>query len=352
MLRTLRRLEPDVVHIHNTFPQASPAVLYAARRFGRAAVVMTVHNYRMLCANGLLFRDGQNCTECVTAGSSLPAMRHGCYRRSRLATLPLAISIDFHRHLGTYYRVPDAVIALTAFQRDTLRNAVGLDNVYVKPSHYSDPPNRIPWSERSCGILYVGRLTVEKGVDVLIDALRQTPDAPHCDIVGDGDERAALEAKVNSLGMAGRIRFHGMLPGDEARQAIGRARLLVIPSVCNEGFPLVLREAMALGVPVAASRIGSLKEIVTDGWTGRLFEAGRSNALAAALRELLAAPGLLSDMAEHSFQEFLSKYSESSVYASLLDIYAKSRAKRSLDPALACQGAGGCTTEPHAPFHS
>jgi glycosyltransferase involved in cell wall biosynthesis len=310
--------------------------LYAARRFGRAAVVMTVHNYRMLCANGLLFRNGRNCTKCLTASSVLPAIRHGCYRNSRLATLPVAFSIAVHRRLRTYYRVPDAVIALTAFQRDMLKSAVGVDNVFVKPSQYSDPPNRVPWSERASGILYVGRLSVEKGVDVLIDALHRTPDPPHCDIVGDGAERAALEARVDHLGLAGRIRFHGMLPEHEARRRIGHARLLVIPSVCNEGFPLVLREAMALGVPVVASRIGSLAEIVTDGRTGRLFDVGCPDALAATLREVLDAPALLKRMADNSFQEFLSKYSETGVYDTLIAVYAKASARRALTSELPC----------------
>lgn len=328
VLRSLRRLEPDIVHIHNTFPQASPAVLYAARRFDRSAIVMTIHNYRMLCANGLLFRNGQACTECVRAGSSLPAIRHGCYRSSRLRTLPVALSIDFHRHLGTYYRVPDAVIVLTAFQRDMLSGRVEPEKLHIKP-HFTDPPDRMPWSEREYRLLFVGRLSAEKGLNVLIDALRQVPDAPACDIIGDGDERAALEARVHSLGMAGRIRFHGMLPADRAQQAISRAKLLVIPSLCNETFSLVLREAMALGVPVLASRIGALKETIKDGWSGALFEAGHPEALAAALKQLLGDEERLRQMGDHAFHEFMSRYSESSVYDSLLDIYTRARQRRS-----------------------
>lgn len=332
VLQSLRRMEPDVVHVHNTFPQASPAVLYAARRFSRSAIVMTVHNYRMLCANGLLFRNGRTCTECVSSGSSLPAIRYGCYRRSRLKTLPVALSIDVHRRLGTYWQVPDAVIVLTAFQRDLLSGAVEPGRLFVKPPHYSDPPVRVPWSERCRSILYVGRLSAEKGVNVLIEALSQMPGAPTCDIVGDGEERRALEATTNRLGMAGRVRFHGLLPPDKAQQAISRAVLLVVPSVWAEGFPLVLREAMALGVPVLASRIGSLKEIVKDGWNGRLFDAGRPDALALALGEILADEDRLKQFGDNAFREFVSKYSESSVYESLLEIYAKARTRRSLDP--------------------
>jgi glycosyltransferase involved in cell wall biosynthesis len=167
----------------------------------------------------------------------------------------------------------------------------------------------------------VGRLTIEKGAHVLIDALHEMADPPECELIGEGAGRPALEARVQTLGLNDRVRFRGLLPRSESQAAIRRARLLVIPSVCNEGFPMVFREAMAMGVPVLASRIGSLGEIVREGWNGRLFEPGQPEALATALEQMLANSEVLRQMGENAFQEFSLKYSETVAHETLMRIY-------------------------------
>lgn len=328
--RAVLAYKPHVVHIHNTFPQVSAAVFYAARHWPQAAVVFSAHNYRSICASGLMLRDGKPCRACIDAGSSLPAIRYRCYRGNRLATVAASVSVDLHRWTGTFREMPDAIIVFTKVQRDILA-ASGFPSgrFYIRPHHYADPLPRVPWSERSGSLLYVGRLSHEKGADVLLKALALLPDVPACDIIGDGYEAPQLRAKAAALGIAERVRFHGMVSHEAAQCAIRNSRIVVIPSICNEGFPMVYREAMAFGTPVLASRIGALGEIVREGENGSFFEAGNPAGLAAQLNRMLADGKLLERMSENAYARYMSEYSGPAGYESLMRIYSAAQQNRS-----------------------
>ena len=320
--RVIERERPDVMHAHNTFPLLSPAVFRAARGLG-TAIVLTLHNYRIFCAAGIPMRNSIPCIECIEKGSVAPAIRYGCYRNSRLATMPMAAMISLHKRLGTWKRDVDAFIALTEFQKKKMA-AGGLpeERMYIKPHFYPDPPVPIPWEDREAKIIFVGRLGWEKGVHVLVDAWqRWGHSAPVLEIIGDGPQRAELEKMVDKANLSSKIHFRGQIPFSQTQEKMARARLLVLPSLCFEGFPMVIREAFALSVPVAGSRIGSLPDIIAENKTGRLFSPGDPTNLLQVVKGLWEDPENLAVMAKRVHDEFEQKYTDSVNHKALMKIY-------------------------------
>jgi glycosyltransferase involved in cell wall biosynthesis len=317
--REVERIRPDVVHVHNTFPLISPAVLHAIG--SRSARVLTLHNYRLFCSAGIPMRGGKVCVECLDARSSLPAMRYGCYRASRLATLPLALNVGMHRAMGTWTRQVDAFIALSHFQRDlTVRAGLPADKVHVKPNFFLGRPDVVPFEKRDFYAVFVGRLGTEKGVVNLVKAWRAWgPSAPELRIIGAGELRGELERLV----AGSKIHILGQLATADAQSQIARARLLVLPSECFEGFPMVVREAFAFGTPAAVSDIGPLPSIVQDGISGVVFGAAQPESLLSKVRAAWETPGLLARMGHGARLEFETKYNEETNYQTLMAIYGK-----------------------------
>jgi glycosyltransferase involved in cell wall biosynthesis len=319
VLARARAFEPDVVHVHNTFPMFSPALFHALR--GVAARVLTLHNYRIFCPNGIPMRDGRTCTKCLDRRSVLPALQHGCYRQSRLATLPVAASVMLHRALGTWQHEVDGYVALTAFQRSTLVEA-GLppERVHVKPNFFPGTPSVHPWTERADRIVFVGRLSAEKGLRTLLKAWRLWGDsAPTLHLIGDGPLRAELERDAPET-----VRFLGMMPTDRAHEEIAHARLLVLPSECWEGFPMVLREAFAFGTPTAVSSLGPLPGLVESQGAGVVFEAAQPESLLSTVRDAWHNDARMRRMSERARKLYEAHYRESANVEQLLDIYRRS----------------------------
>lgn len=320
--RVIETFQPDVMHVHNVFPLVSPLVFHAAD--SRVARVLTLHNYRLFCAAGIPMREGKVCTHCLDMRSSWPAIRHGCYRNSRMATLPLAFSVGLHRQLNTWRKHVDAFVALTDFQRGLMVDAgLPAELVHVKPNFYPGDPAVVPWLDRSPSVVFVGRLTPEKGVIALVHAwLQWGAGAPELRIVGDGYLRCALEQLAASSPDVP-IRFLGQLPSAEAQAEIARARLLVLPSECFEGFPMVVREAFAFGTPAAVSDLGPLPSIVQHGTSGMVFEPSNSESLLNVVRHSWEVPGLLERLGNGARAEFEGKYTEGANYSTLMDIYER-----------------------------
>jgi glycosyltransferase involved in cell wall biosynthesis len=315
--RTVEEFRPDVVHVHNTFPMLSPAIFHAIGT--RAARVLTLHNYRLFCSAAIPMRAGRVCTECLDQRSVLPALRHGCYRGSRIATLPLATSVALHRALGTWTNEVDAFLALSEFQRERMVDA-GLprERVHVKPSFFPGNPAVVPWSEREPVVVFAGRLTAEKGVESLIRAWQSWGESsPELRIIGAGD----LLPELERLAAGARVRFLGALPLAATHEQIARARLLVLPSECFEGSPLVLAEAFAFGTPAAVSNVGPLPSIVTDGENGLVFEAGTPSSLLETVRRSWDSPGLLEHLGSDARRVFERLYTEDSAYDILTRTY-------------------------------
>lgn len=315
--RMLDTFQPDVVHVHNTFPLISPAIFHAIGQ--RAASVLTLHNYRLLCPAAIPTRDGEVCTDCIDRRSVKPALRHSCYRASRLATLPLAANVALHRVVGTWQLKVDAFITLSDFQRN-LMTAGGLParRIHVKPNFYAGAPVVVPFAQRPNYLVFVGRLGEEKGLRALIQAWQDWgPGAPVLQIIGDGPLRTTLQHQAAGLP----VEFLGQVSAETAQAHIARARLLLLPSECFEGFPMVIREAFAFGTPAAVSNLGPLPDIVQDGKSGLVFEAGNPGNLLDAVRSAFQAPGLLERLGQGARSEFEKKYTEEANYQALMHIY-------------------------------
>jgi glycosyltransferase involved in cell wall biosynthesis len=315
--KVVARFQPAVVHVHNTFPLISPSIFHAIGR--RAARVLTLHNYRVFCPAAIPMRRGRVCTECLDRHSSLPSLRYGCYRGSRLATLPLAASVTLHRAFGTWTTEVDAFVALSGFQRARMVEAgLPAGKVHVKPNFFGGTPEPVPWAQREPYAVFVGRLTPEKGVETLLRAWRTWgTGAPELRFVGDGALRVSLEGSAAGL----RVTFFGQLSAAEAQAQIAGARLLILPSEWFEGFPMVVREAFAFGTPVAVSNIGPLPAIVQAGVSGLVFEPARPESLLAAVRAAWEQSGLLERLGQGARAAFEANYTADANYTLLMAIY-------------------------------
>lgn len=270
----VQRFRPDVVHAHNLFPAISPAVAWVARRRG-VPFVLTLHNYRLLCPQAMFLRDARVCEDCL-GRVPLPAIRHRCYRGSAAASAVVAAMLVTHRGLGTWRRCVERFVALGEFARGRFV-AAGFPaaRIVVKPNFVDDPGDPAG-QERSSAVLFVGRLSEDKGVGILADAARRAPEVA-IRVAGEGPA-AGLLAGLPNVHRLGRLDAAGVLAEMRA------ARALVVPSLWYEGLPRVLVEACASGLPVIASALGSLAEHVVPGRSGWLVPPGDGDALAAALR--------------------------------------------------------------------
>lgn len=282
LVRALRSFEPDVVHVHNTFPLLSPSVLYACQAEG-IPVVATVHNYSAVCAGGTLFRDGTVCHDCI-GRLPLPGVRHGCYRESALATLPLAAGLVVHRR--AWRTMISAYVFLSRAQRDIVaRDGLPASRVFVKPNFV--PRTVAPRADRDDVVVYAGRLTAQKGIDLLLRAWDEycTSRAPSLRLViagvGPLQDRVAAWASTRPS-----VDCVGMLTRAACTTLISRARAVVVPSVWEEPFGLVVVEAMAAGVPPVAPASGSFPELISHGEDGVLFRPADAVALADVLRDI------------------------------------------------------------------
>jgi glycosyltransferase involved in cell wall biosynthesis len=319
--RELRALvqqsQPDVVHVHNTFPVISPAALYAAAE-ERIPVVHTLHNYRLLCPAATLYRDGHVCEDCVDSRNFLPAVLHACYRQSRLTTAAAAVTLTAHRLARSWQRHVAAYIALTEFARQKFVES-GFDRckMYVKPNFIRLDPGM--GSGTGGYALFVGRLTEEKGIATLLRAWKQLGDRFRLEIIGEGP--LSSDVKAAQLTMPN-LRWHGWLPKDQVLARMQRANMLIMPSEWYEGFPVTLLEAFATGLPAIVSHIGSLAGLVAEEKTGVQFETGNAAELAGKIRFLFANPELLSQMRLACREEYEKKYTAEANYAILSGIYS------------------------------
>jgi glycosyltransferase involved in cell wall biosynthesis len=277
---------PDVIHVHNTFAALSPSVFWAAAKT-HTPVVLTLHNYRLTCANGLLFRDSAPCMECV-GRPPIAALQHRCaYNGSFPVGASICLTRIVHSLFRTYHRKVDAFIALTGFQRDLMiRTGLPSARIHVKPNFAGDLPQRPePLSERSKTIAFVGNTSAYKGLDFLLDVWSRIAHNGHqLAIVGDGPEGAELRSRL--AGCAD-VAWHGKLSRNQALLHSARARWLALPSRCYEGFPMTLAEGLALGTPVIAPSHGCFPSIVRNNTTGILFSPDAAG-LACALERAVA----------------------------------------------------------------
>jgi len=277
-----------------------------------------LHNFRFFCPSALFLRDGKPCEDCVDR-SLVQSVRHRCYRGSASATATLAAMLTIHRALGTYAEDIGTYIVLTEFARDkAIKGGIPAHKLVVKPNFLPAPPRA--GNGDGGYVLYVGRLLEGKGTETLVRAWRHLPDVK-LKIIGDGALREDLERIVRRENL--NVEFAGRQNRDAVLSAISRAQILIVPSDCYEGFPMVVAESFACGTPVLASRIGSLNELIVDGLTGKKFTPGDSNDLAVAVRLLLEDPNALARMRGSTREFFDANLTESQNYAQLANIYSR-----------------------------
>jgi glycosyltransferase involved in cell wall biosynthesis len=271
---------PDVAHLHNTWYAASQSVLKAFADEG-LPVVMTLHNYRLLCVNGMLFRDGRPCETCVGT-HAWHGVRHRCYRSSAAQSAVLAANIGLHRGLDTWDRV-DRFLVLSEFARSRfIAGGLPAERLVTVPNFVDDPGPRRNAAAHSTTVLFVGRLSPEKGVSLLLDAWeRASPKGLQLLVVGDGPERGRLEAR-----QVKGVRLLGRQPPEVVREHMLSSRALLFPSIWYEGQPMTILEALAAGLPVLASNLGGAGETVADLGSAWQVPAGDVEAWVFALQAL------------------------------------------------------------------
>lgn len=312
----LSRFEPDIVHVHNFFPQISPAIHYAAYSRG-IPVVQTLHNYRLICPGTYMVRDGAACEACTHEWYPASAVRSGCYRKSRMASAAVANMLVLHRAMGTWKKKVSCFIALSEFARQRFaQNGIPASRITVKPNFLTDDPGQGRGGNNF--VLFVGRLSEEKGISCMLEAWRALRPKSRLVIVGDGPLSSEVKEAMN---LDQSIRWLGFRSRPEILKLMGEAIALVFPSLWYEAFPLVLAEAFASGLPVIGSNLGSTAEIVSHRRTGLLFTPGSPLDLAAALQWAFTHRDEFDAMREAARCEFESKYTADANYKALMNIY-------------------------------
>lgn len=308
----LKDFQPDLVHVHNFFPLLTPSV-YDACREADIPVVQTLHNYRLLCANALFLRQGRVCEDCLTMGL-WQSVRHGCYQGSRLGSLAVALMLFVHRHRQTWQRKVDRFIVLSPFARDKfVTGGLPADKIVVKPNFSADPGGKATTPRREYA-LFVGRIGQEKGVHTLLEAW-QGLEFP-LRVVGDGPLAGLVQQAANPA-----ITWLGPKSPVEVAGEMAGAAVLVLPSICYEGLPLALIEAFSQRLPVIASRLGSLTDLVAEGTTGLLFSPGHAGELAEKVQWAFGHPNELQRMGDNARRTYEEQYCPECNYRLLLDIY-------------------------------
>jgi glycosyltransferase involved in cell wall biosynthesis len=306
------KFRPELIHSHNTFPLISPSLYSVATRLN-VPVIQTLHNFRLICPQATLLRKGVHCEDCV---GHLPwrAIVHRCYRNSLSQSAVSSSMIMLHRLLRTWHTKVTRYIVLNQLCRDKfIAGGFPFDLLRIKPN-FVDSANEPEWVFRSGGI-FIGRLSEEKGLKVLAEALSQLPDS-QIDVYGKGDLQSYVEATSS-------FNYKGFHAADELQACLRQAAYLVVPSTGVESFGLVAIEAFAAGTPVIASANGGLQEIVVHGKTGFLVESGNTDALARAIAFAEDHPDEMKVMGRAARQAYLSRYTPNINYQLLMNIYCE-----------------------------
>ena len=312
------RRRPDVAHFHNTFPLISPSSYWVCKRLG-VPVVQTIHNYRMSCVRGDYFRADHVCEDCLGWKGPLPALIHGCYRDSVAQTAAAAMVLAIHRVLGTWRDLVDVFLALNEFGRMKLIEAgVQPGKIIIKPNFVHPDPGVRKESSTDYA-LFAGRLSPEKRVLTLVKAWEKIKNVSLL-IVGDGPKRVEI-SKAIGHGSLANVRMVGAVPRKELLEMMKGAAVLLVPSEWYEMSPMVIVEAFACGVPVVASRLGGMAELISDRKTGLLFRPGVVEDIRAKVAWALEHPEELRQISDNARQVFETRYTAEVNYPLIIQAY-------------------------------
>lgn len=319
MTRTLDEFEPDVVHLHNIYHQLSPSILRPLKKKS-IPTVMTVHDYKLICPSYKLLADGQVCERCLD-GHFRSAVMQKCQSGSRLQSSLLALESRLHRTLQAYDPV-GLFLCPSRFMMGKLAEAnVFADRLRHIPNFVASAEAAHPEEESRPIILFVGRLSHEKGVDVLVEAANLLQGNADVVIIGDGPEQGALQELVRASGSSARL--IGRKTPAEVRQWLRRASALVVPSRWHENQPISILEALSQKVPVIATNLGGLGELVVDGQTGLTVPPDDAVALANAIDHLASSSEIVADMGERGMALVEQEHSTIVHEQRLLTLYSE-----------------------------
>ena len=323
----IREHRPDVMHVHNFFYTASPAIFGAAKEMG-VPTVATVQNYRLICSGAYLMRDGHVCELCVHKRFPVYGIKHKCHRGSAIASAQLTLNTGIHKALGTFQTKVDRFVVVTEFNRQKLLNSsldLAAGQVIVKPNSVEDQ-GFAPPEGRVGPYLFVGRLSPEKGILTLLEAAIQG--GFELEILGGGPLKENVEAAAASHP---NIKYLGFQPRQAILDKMKVARALLFPSVWYEGLPLTICEAFSTGLPVIISNLGNLNEIVTEGKDGLWFVPGKPESMAAAVRRFEGMDGTA--LSAGARATYLERYTPAKNLAALESIYGELAANALADKA-------------------
>lgn len=320
--RLIKAEHIDIVHIHNTLSLISPAVYYAARAM-KVPVIQTIHNFRLLCPGATFYRDGRICEDCVSKGL-MCAVKHSCYRNSKLQTLACVISTKIHRMTGIYGKIN--YICLTEFNKEKLLQLkqIKADRVFVKPNFVEASMDKIiSYEDRENQFIFAGRLDKLKGIDILFEAWRQMgATAPKLIVCGTGPMeqwcRDFLEDNPDC-----NIEMIGFVPNKEAKKLIANSKALILPTQWYEGFPMTIVEAYSVGTPVICSNLGNAGSLIEDGVNGVKFQYDSADSLIQAVERFEQLPR--ERFGENAYMKYRIQYAQDRNYEILKNIYMISK---------------------------
>ncbi|MEA1989592.1 MAG: glycosyltransferase family 4 protein [Pseudomonadota bacterium] len=305
----INEFKPDVIHVHNTFPKISPSIFYLADELN-IPIVQTVHNYRLICPGALLLRDEKVCEDCVNSKFAFKGIVHKCYRESATESAVVATVNFIHNILSTWQNRISRFIVLSDFAKQKLKGSV----LKLNDEHFSVKPNFVEDKgfnhQRDNSFLFVGRLSTEKGIDVLLEAFTKTTLA--ITIIGGGPFE---EQVVEYADQYPNIEYLGFQPQEVVRERMQMCKALVFPSIWYEGMPMTILEAFSTGCPVIASKLGAMEELIEDHSNGLHFRVGDSSDLLAKLDLITSA------MSVNARNTYLDKYTPEQNYQQLISIY-------------------------------
>ena len=319
LLRVVDEVRPDVAHVHHVFERLTVSVLDALQRRG-VPTVMTLHDYKLVCPNYRLFTDGAPCTRCLSGGY-WQVVRHRCLEGSRWRSVAAAADAYASRGRGVYARV-DRFLAPSAFLRDrVVDGGLPADRVEVLPNPVVAAPAPRPARAGPPVVLYASRLVVEKGVHTLLDAAARLPAGVRVRLAGSGRLEPAVRARVATEGLP--VDVLGAVPPSRVAAELRAAAVAVLPALWWENCPMAVLEAAACGVPVVASAVGGVPELVDDGRTGLLVPPGDAAALAGALTRLLSDPVEADRMGRAGWARVRARHDPAAHVAALVEVYRR-----------------------------
>ena len=314
--RVLPEIQPDIVHLNNFAHQISPSILTVIKKWD-VPTVMTMHDYKLVCPAYTLLSNGNVCEKCKD-GKYYRCLLNKCTHNSRAKSFVNVVEMYLHHKVLHIYDLIDVFISPSAFLKNKLQE-MGFTHEIVHLPNFVDLGEHSPrYNSQQRSIVYFGRLSFEKGLSTLLDAVKGLD--IKLNIIGDGTLRRELEEKVAREEIAN-VGFVGYKSGQELQKTVKNALATVTPSECYENNPRTVIESFALGKPVIGAKIGGIPELVQDGITGYTFEPGNSDDLRSKINLLTKDPDKTIEMGKAARKHVVENNNPEKHYYKLIDIY-------------------------------